>query len=230
MKRMLLSLTCVFPLLAPAQSPEEMADIEFYLNNSLHWPMFLACAGLMGSIFWIALKMAGIQHPPHPKAERLAAAHPEYKRMGGWLLIPVILLFVKAVSGVIFSFLYAYTLCNERIWRVMLTVAEAEDVQIAGTVLIGMAVLIFWPGIFLPVLLVQLLRRRTVVPDMVLVYTLTTLLLFLLVFTWLFFTQSEPKLYAFVNLIAQFIVLCMIKIPWLLYFVRSDRVKVFFNR
>lgn len=204
-----------------------MNDLEY----TFYWPMFLLCLGLGVAILFLALFM-GKQHPAaNPNARRLAASHPEYQSLGGWLILPLISLTLKALGGIILCVGYGFIGFNELFWSELVEIGGKEYSLIyLEAIFLLFAVKVIWPAFFLPVLLVQFFRRKTVVPAMVVVHTLT--MLFITLGLMVLFMLADPGegLHNASVLFAQFFVACLFSLPWVVYFIQSKRVKAFFCR
>lgn len=222
---------CLFPAqVAFAQPFETFEEAEYFFNNdTFYWPMFILCLGLAGSVLALAFRMA-VQHPPPPSnLKALSAAHPEYNRLGGWLVIPMLGLIIKAAGGILSCFGFGLAVFRWNFWILLGEIGKEPGSFINGTSFIGLMILYIWPAFFLPVLLVQFFKRKSVVPAMIIVYTLTSLLITLgnyILFIWAGLDSSG---YTTGFFLGQFAVVCIFKIPWLFYFVQSERVKVYFS-
>jgi hypothetical protein len=224
----------VLPLLlatrpAFAQPFQEWADLEILQDTSIYWPMLILTLMCAASVLAFALHMGRKSPPPFKNAAQLAAAHPEYTRLGGWLVIPMILMFFKAAGGMLFFVGLGIGLFQKSFWILIDQLGAEAGGFLTPSVLIGVVIMCIWPAFFLPVLIVRFFQRKTIVPAMIIVYTLTALILNFGVNALMIGTLSEESAYTLGYFLGQFAVICAIKIPWLLYFIRSKRVHVFFS-
>lgn len=229
MKRFLPLILLFFaPVFAFSQTGDALAHLA--KEYSLYWPMLILFLCLGAAIATLALFMSK-QHPPaHPNAEKLAAAYPQYQKLRGWLLIPMLALILKAIGGILSCIIYGLVVLDLRFWQSLMREYETGQVLYMEAMAFGFAIQAIWPAFFLPVLLVQFFRRKTIVPCMVVVHVLTTLFLFLGMMPIFLLGNLGSDANNFAYLMGRFSAMCLMSLPWIAYFTKSKRVHVFFCR
>lgn len=220
----------LLPIHALPQSLEaETAERILLIENAFHWPLLLLALGFAAAVIRLARRMTDIHPALLESTARLAAEHPEFDRIGGWLIFPTLALIVKAALGILNSLILGYSALQMAFWNLFQNLNTTEPGNVTDSLVLAVLMQSLWSACFLPVLLGEFFRRKASVPAMVLVYTFTNLAFSLGLILLYLLANPDPTGYNTGYMLGQFAVVLVLNLVWLLYFLKSRRVRVYFR-